>query len=192
LTLLVSRRLRWKATIPTEYIDDKLPEDLRKTLLAQVPTVTRKNIDKPIAAKDTCTIHSQEFQGLSATAAFILFRAAAIQILHKHLTDVSHRRQNQIANTLDNLSQSNQALLQVLDSVQPTTPCNTDERHNTMVFTPTEENYNPLRQQAQPYVILLQDPRSINNIIKFSIKPHAYGHTPMETKPGTRGGERPC
>jgi hypothetical protein len=39
------------------------------------------------------------------------------------------------------------------------------------VFTPTEVDYNPLRLQAQPYVVLLQDPRSINNVIKFSIKP---------------------
>ena len=42
-------------------------------------------------------------------------------------------------------------------------------------------DYNPLRIQAQPYVILLQDPISINNTIKFSIKPprirsHARGN----------------
>ncbi len=58
-----------------------------------------------------------------------------------------------------------------MDSVQPSNPWKTDERHNTTVFTPTEVEYNPLRLQAQPYVVLLQDPISINNIIKFSIKP---------------------
>ena len=61
LTLLVGIQLRWITTLPTECIDDKLPEDLRKTLLAQVPTVTRKNVDKSIAANDTYTIHSEEF-----------------------------------------------------------------------------------------------------------------------------------
>ena len=40
-----------------------------------------------------------------------------------------------------------------------------------MVFTPTNVEYNPYRQHAQSYVILLQDPRSVNNIIKFCVKP---------------------
>ena len=40
-----------------------------------------------------------------------------------------------------------------------------------MWFTPIEVDYNPYRLQAQSYVLNLQDPRSINNIIKFSIKP---------------------
>jgi hypothetical protein len=39
------------------------------------------------------------------------------------------------------------------------------------VFTPIDVDYNPYRLQAQSYVVLFQDPRSINNIIKFSIKP---------------------
>ena len=145
MTLMANRQLRWTATIPTECIDDKLPEDLRKTMLAQVQTITRKNVDKTIAAKNTCTIHSQEFQDLSATTAFNLSRAETIQTLHKHLTEVSHRHQNKIANTLDNLSQATQALLEALDLVQPSTPWNTDERQNTMVFTPTEVDYNSLR-----------------------------------------------
>jgi hypothetical protein len=46
-----------------------------------------------------------------------------------------------------------------------------DPRPSTMVFTPTYVEYNTYRVQAQPYVILLQDPRSTNNIIKFSVKP---------------------
>ena len=46
-----------------------------------------------------------------------------------------------------------------------------DERTNTVIFYPTEINNNTLRQQAQPYVLVLQDPRAINNIIKFTIKP---------------------
>jgi hypothetical protein len=51
-----------------------------------------------------------------------------------------------------------------------------------MVFTPIEVEYNPFRLQAQSYVILLQDPRSINNIIKFSVKP-------QRIRPHTRGDD---
>jgi len=78
LTLLVIRQLRWTASIPDKYIHAKLPENPRKSLLAQVPTITRKNVDKPNNAKDICTIHYHEFQGLSASAAFNLFRATTI------------------------------------------------------------------------------------------------------------------
>ena len=91
---------------------------------------------------------------------------------------MEHKHQNQTATSLDKLSQPTQALLQALDSVQPATRWKLDERVNTMTFTPTEVDYNPLRLQAQPYVILLQDPRSINNIIKFSVKPSRFrSHT---------------
>jgi len=40
-----------------------------------------------------------------------------------------------------------------------------------MIFYPTEINYNTLRRQAQPYVLLLQDPRAVHNNIKFTIRP---------------------
>jgi hypothetical protein len=145
VTLLASRQLRWTAIIPDNYINIKLPEHLRKSMLTQVPTITRKHVDKPNTAKDPCTIHCHNFQGISAVAVFNFFRAAAIQTLHKHLTDVTHKHQNQTANSLDNLSQATQALLQALDLVQPSTPWHTDERQNTMVFTPIEVDYNPLR-----------------------------------------------
>ena len=78
LTLMASRQLRWTTNIPENYINTKLPEHLRKSLLTQVPTITRKHVDKPNTAKDPCTIHCHEFQGLSTIAAFNLFRAAAI------------------------------------------------------------------------------------------------------------------
>ena len=40
-----------------------------------------------------------------------------------------------------------------------------------MIFTPTEINYNTPRQQIQQYVLILQDPRSIQNTIKFTVRP---------------------
>jgi hypothetical protein len=139
VTLLASRQLRWTTNLPEEYIHNKLPENLRKSLLAQLPTITRKNVDKPNNTNTTyCTIHSHQFQGLSMTDAFNLFRAAAIKTLHKHLTAVDHKHQKQRANSLDNISQASQALLQALDSMQSTIPWHGDERQGTMVFTPTE------------------------------------------------------
>jgi len=76
-----------------------------------------------------------------------------------------------MATSIDQLSQPTQALLQAIGSVQPATYWKLDNGENTVVFTPTEINYNPLCQQAQQYALILQDPRSIKNVIKFSIKP---------------------
>jgi hypothetical protein len=58
-----------------------------------------------------------------------------------------------------------------MDSVQPASGWKLDERPNTMIFYPTEIDYNTLRHQSQPYVLILQDPRDIINIVKFTIKP---------------------
>jgi hypothetical protein len=58
-----------------------------------------------------------------------------------------------------------------MDSVQPASGWKLDERPNTMIFYPTEIDYNTLRHQSHPYVLILQDPRAINNIIKFTIRP---------------------
>ncbi len=91
---------------------------MRKALLAQIPTVTRKNVNKIHTAKDTCTIHSHDFQRLTTHAAYNLFRAATILTLHKHITAIEHKHQNQTATSLDKLSQPIHALLQVLDSIQ--------------------------------------------------------------------------
>ena len=67
---------------------------LRKALLAQSPTITRKNVNKPNTAEDTCIIHYHDFQDLIAPSAFNLFRVAAIQTVHKHITTVEHKHQN--------------------------------------------------------------------------------------------------
>jgi len=72
-TLRANRQLRWTTNIPNEYINAKILDNLKKPLLAQVPTITRKKVDIPNTPKDTCTIHCHEFQGLSATTAFYFF-----------------------------------------------------------------------------------------------------------------------
>ncbi len=58
-----------------------------------------------------------------------------------------------------------------MDSVQPAGDWKLDERPNTMIFYPTEINYNTQRQHAQPYVLVVQVPQAIQNIIKFTIRP---------------------
>jgi hypothetical protein len=103
--------------------------------------------------------------------AFRIFRAVAILTLYWNLSAVEHKQQNSTATSVDQLSQPTQALLQAMDSVQPAGGWKLDERPNTTIFYPTEIDYNTLRQQSQPYVLSLQDPRVINNIIKFTIRP---------------------
>jgi hypothetical protein len=53
LTLLASIQLRWTIIMLEECIPAWIPESLRNPLLAQVPTITCKHVDKPINAKDT-------------------------------------------------------------------------------------------------------------------------------------------
>jgi hypothetical protein len=120
LTLLASRQLRWTYNIPETYIPTYLPETLRKAILAETPTITRKHVNKPNTANDTCTIYNHDFQGLTPHSAYNLFRGAAILTLHKHITTIEHKHQNQTTTSLDKLSQPTQALLQALDSIQPT------------------------------------------------------------------------
>jgi len=121
LTLLASRQHRWTYNISEQHIQAWLPETLRKALLAQTPTITRKNVNMPTFAKDKCTIHCHEFQGLKANYAHNLFRASTILTLQTHITTVEHKHQNQTATGIDKLSQPTQALLQALDTVQPAT-----------------------------------------------------------------------
>ncbi len=78
LTLLANKQLRGTCNLPEECIHTRIHETLRKPLLAQAPTITRKNVDKPNNAKDTCTIHSHDFQGLTLPSAFNLFRDATV------------------------------------------------------------------------------------------------------------------
>jgi hypothetical protein len=100
------------------------------------------------------------------------FRAAAILTLYRHFTIVEHMQQNKTVKCIDQLSQPTQALLHALDSVQPTGYWKLDKRGSTIIFNPTKFDYNPLRQQARKYILILQDPRTINNnAINFSVRP---------------------
>ena len=109
--------VRWTYDIPDNYIPARLPKTLRKALLDQTPTITRKNVNKLNTVKDTCTIHCHDFQGMTAHSTYNLLRAVTIQTMHKHITTVEHKHQNQTATSLDKLSQPTQDLLQALNSV---------------------------------------------------------------------------
>jgi hypothetical protein len=82
--------------------------------------INNANADRLLPVKDNCTIHSNDFRGLAAIKAFKLFRAATILTLYRHLSAVEHKQQNSTATHIGQLSQPTQALLQELDSVQPT------------------------------------------------------------------------
>ncbi len=112
-------------------------------------------MDRLTPANDTCTIHITDFQGITAVRAFRLFRAAVILTLHRHLSALEHRQQNNMATCIDQLSQPTHALLHALDSVQPAGNWRRDDRANTVIFTPTKVNYNTLRQQTHQYVLIL-------------------------------------
>jgi hypothetical protein len=114
-----------------------------------------------LPAKDTCTIRSTDFQGITTIVAFTLFRAATILTLYRHLSTAKHIQQNSMAISVDQLSQPTQVLLQAMDSVQPAGDWRLDDKANTVIFTPTQINYNTLRHHAQQYVLILYDPRYI-------------------------------
>jgi hypothetical protein len=82
LTLIGSRHLRWTTTLSHTSIPTWIPESLRKPNLNQTPTVTIVNADRLLPSKDTCTIHSREFHGLTTIMVFRLFRAAALLTLY--------------------------------------------------------------------------------------------------------------
>jgi hypothetical protein len=135
----------WSINLPQTSISNWIPENLRQPLLDQTPTITRGNVDRLTLAKDTCTIHSTDFQGITAIVAFRFFRAAAILILYRHLSAIEHKQQNNAATSIDQLSQQTQALLQALDSIQPAGDWKLDDGANTVIFAPTDINYITLR-----------------------------------------------
>ena len=69
------------------------------------------------------------------------------------------------------LSPPTQALLQIIDSVQPFTAWQTAGQANTVTFTPTEVDYNPLRLQEQPYTLMLTHPTNPTTQEFYSIRP---------------------
>jgi hypothetical protein len=106
--------------------------------------------------------------------------AAALHTLHKYITADEYRRPHESATTSAHLSPPIQALLQILDSIQPATRWAHADTPNTFTFMPMKVDYNPLRLQAQSYPMVLThlDTPTIDET--YSIRPsrlrtHARG-----------------
>jgi hypothetical protein len=56
LILLASRQVRWAISILKALDPPTLPNDSRKALLLQVPTITKRNVNNTRPARDSCTI----------------------------------------------------------------------------------------------------------------------------------------
>ena len=64
-----------------------------------------------------------------------------------------------------------QALLQVLDAIQPATRWTADERPNTVAFTPMDVDYNPIRLKSMPCTLYLTHPENPSTSTKYLIRP---------------------
>ena len=83
-----------------------------------------------------------------------------------------HQSQNEEAETVDYLSQPVQALLQVLDAIQPASKWEMDpDEQNKVVFQTIVVPYNPIKSQAQQFCLYLSHPASLDITDKFVIRP---------------------
>jgi hypothetical protein len=88
---------------------------------------------------------SLAFTVLRPTDSYRIFRASAIHTTLKLLTASEYRFQHERATAVNELSPLLQALLQILDAVQPFTSWTAVERSNTISFIPLDVDYNPFR-----------------------------------------------
>ena len=89
----------------------------------------------------------------------------------KLITSAEYRYQNERAASAAELSPPLQALLQVLDAIQPATRWTADERPNTVAFTPMEVDYNPIRLQSMLCAIYLVHPETPSTNTRYIIRP---------------------
>jgi hypothetical protein len=121
LLLLASRQTRWTANITEALIPHAIPQPIRKALLQQMPTVIRGNTEPPKQSRDICSITSTAFTAQRPTDCHKHFKAAALYTAFKLITATEYRYQHERATSAAELSPPLQALLQVLDAIQPAT-----------------------------------------------------------------------
>jgi len=112
--------------------------------MQQIPTITRCNTKAPKLSRDTCGIPNLAFTGQRPTECYRIFKAFAFYTAHKLITSTEYRYHHERAASVADLSPPLQALLQVLDAVQPPTKWVADERASTAAFTPMDVDYNPI------------------------------------------------
>jgi hypothetical protein len=137
LLLLANRQAAWTTPIPENFIPTHLPNDIRQRLLQETPTIIRTNTTPPKPARDTCSIYSPAFAGLTPTKYLIYLRAATLDTLYKLLTADEYKQPHDTNTMAAHLSLPTQALLQAIDSIPPATTWGTPGQANTITFTPT-------------------------------------------------------
>ena len=96
-----------------------------------MPTTNRANKEAPRLSRDVCIITSMVFNGQRPTECYKIFKASALYIVIKLTTATEYRNQHERATSAAELSSPLQAILQVLDAVQPATMWTRDERLST-------------------------------------------------------------
>jgi len=122
------------------------------------------NTYAPIYSRDACKITSIAFAGLRPIECYITFRASALHTIHKLVTTAKYRYLHERATSAAELSPPLQALLQVLDAIQPATIWAAEERPNTITFTPMDVDYNPFCLQSMHSSLYLTHPADPNKM----------------------------
>jgi len=110
-------------------------------------------LPKPV--RDTCSIYSPAFAGLTPTECLRYFRPASLHTLHNLLTADEYRQPHDKTTMEAHVSTPTQALLQAIYSIHSATTWGTAGQANTIPFTPTKVDYNLLRLHAQSYTLML-------------------------------------
>ena len=143
--LLASRQARWTSNTLDALIPQTIAQPIRNALLQQMPTTIRGNTEAPKLSRDICCITSLALTGRRPTDFYKHFTTSVLYTTYKHITAAEYRYKHERATSVAELSPSLQALLQVLDAIQPATRWTVDERPNTVAFTPMDVDYNPIR-----------------------------------------------
>ena len=156
---------------PRRLIPQTISQPTRQALLQQMPTTIRSNTKAPKLSRDICCIAIFAFTGQRPTECYMIFRASALYTAYKLITANEYRYQHERAASAAELSPPLQALLQILDVVQPVTRWTADERADTVAFTPMDVDYNPIRLQSMPCALYLTHPESPSTTTRYFIRP---------------------
>ena len=121
LLLLASRQTRWTTNIPDTLIPTSIANNIRQTLLYHIPITIRSNTKVRKPSGDICSIISPTFSGLRPTDSYKTFKVSVIHISIKLITASEYRFQHERATTVNELFPPLQALLHILDAIQPAT-----------------------------------------------------------------------
>ena len=119
LLLLAIRQATWSTIIPEALIPQTISQPIRQAPLQQMSTTIRSNTEVPKLSRGICCITSFAFPGQRPTEFYRIFRAYALYTAYKLITTTECRYQHERAAVATELSPPLQALLQILDAVQP-------------------------------------------------------------------------